>query len=109
MSIDQFSLGDSIPEQDRDADAYGASLLGGPGLSMNPLSIASIEDIVEELKSRYDGMVIGVMVRSEKSNKSRVRQWYRGDYFTTLGMLHFMIAGQEADEDDDPDAWDGGE
>lgn len=104
-----FRLQDPIDKEAFDADAYGARLLGGPGLPINPLSVASVNELIDELRLRFDCVVVIGQSRSKTEDESRLKVNYFGGFYTCMGMLHATMHDMEhsQSQEDDTEDYDG--
>jgi hypothetical protein len=58
-------------------------------LTLSPLRLASTDELIAEIKSRFEATVILLMER--KGQHSHMLSSYSGGYYTNVGMLQSLL------------------
>ncbi len=90
----------------RQMHEFGASPCGLPDLTINPISTASVNELIDELRLRFDCLVVIGSSRSKTQDESRLKVNYFGGFYTCMGMLHATMHDMEhgeAQKDDEED------
>lgn len=75
-------------------------------IPINPLSTASVNALIDELRLRFDCVVVIGSSRSKTEDESRLKVNYFGGFYTCMGMLHATMHDMEhsqSQEDDEKD------
>ena len=67
---------------------------------LDPLTSATFEDIVNELRRRYDTVVIGCVKQDDDNDRAELTWTRRGGYYPAMGILQEMERLFRKDQDE---------